>query len=143
MEYFCAVTEPLLRRLRSILSALIPRSAASSRLRDLAVLERGWLDGSGEPVAPVALEMAGDVLRRIARRGWRPPGVFPLIEGGVQLEWGPTALTPNVEALSVEIRNDATTHVFLVTYVNEEGAEFDLGASDPDRVAIQLGDYLR
>lgn len=54
-----------------------------ARLTRLAALEPGWLDGEGEAITPEAIAAARDAGRLFAGAG-----IFPIPEGGVQLEWG-------------------------------------------------------
>ncbi len=57
------------------------------RLLELLRLEHGWLDGEGEPPDLMALEQARELLREADQKGLPEPGVFPLLDGAVQVQW--------------------------------------------------------
>lgn len=58
------------------------------KLVELSHLASGWLDGTqGKLIAPAALGAAHDLLQVIANASIRPPGIFPMESGGIQLEW--------------------------------------------------------
>ena len=60
---------------------------SADRLMDLAYLEEGWLNGGGGAISFAALDFARDVLTGVGAAGLQAPKVFPMEDGGVQLEW--------------------------------------------------------
>ncbi|MGY1748827.1 hypothetical protein [Modestobacter sp. SYSU DS0511] len=99
----------------------------SRRLIELATLSSGWLEGvdgdAGELVAFTALEAARDLLRELTRAGIPLPGIFPLEDGGVQLEWA----SPE-QVTSVEVSPDV--HFELMHLVVAGRVSDDAEASD-------------
>lgn len=81
----------------------------SRRFVELATLDSGWLDGEagGEPVVFAAMEAARELLKRVRVAGRREPGIFPMEDGGIMLEWADLT-----EVASVEIWPDLSFHLF-------------------------------
>lgn len=61
------------------------------RMGDLKSLEAGWLDGLGQSLDTAALQAADKVLDAVCpdETEYTPkvPGIFPMEDGGVVLEW--------------------------------------------------------
>lgn len=57
------------------------------RLLELLQLEEGWLDGEGDAPDLLALEQARDVLQIAQDQGLPEPGIFPRVDGSVQVQW--------------------------------------------------------
>ena len=71
---------------------------AQARLAELALIERGWLDGEqGERIAEQVVQAVADFLTLLNRGGVEPPHLFPTAEGGLQAEWRSSASTVSVE----------------------------------------------
>lgn len=70
----------------------------ASRLLHLAHLRDGWLDGHGRAPSYIALDAARDLLLRLqARPISELPGIFPMEDGGVQLEWASERKVTSIE----------------------------------------------
>jgi len=108
---------------RSVEVFELPEFPWSSRLLELAALSAGWLDGNGKGVAFVALDFARDVLREVTDRGISVPGIFPMPDGGVQLEWQNDPIVT-----SVEVTPDLD--VFLYRLDVNSGNEDNLTSTD-------------
>lgn len=65
----------------------LPDTPWAPRLLELAHLRDGWLDGGGRAPSYISLDAARDLLLRLSTRGLPMPGVFPMEDGGIQLEW--------------------------------------------------------
>lgn len=71
-----------------------------SRLDELTSLTGNW-DGEGaQSVDRAALRLAGAVITQALRAGLPEPEIFPVPDGGVQIEWqaGPVELELEIEA---------------------------------------------
>lgn len=64
-----------------------------ARLDELASLETGWLYDTGCRVTPQAIRAAESVLAHSNAMGLKLPGVFPHVEGGIEIEWGDSNMT--------------------------------------------------
>lgn len=70
----------------------------SRRFVELATLEEGWNEGvGGARVEFPALDAARDILAAVQQAGRELPGVFPMEDGGVQLEWASPDRVTSVE----------------------------------------------
>jgi hypothetical protein len=70
----------------------------SDRLLQLAALETGWLDDEdGAEIEFGALRTADAVLRLIDAQQRHRPGIFPMPNGGVQLEWSTGSKVVSIE----------------------------------------------
>lgn len=68
-----------------------------ARFAELAELREGW-DGYGaQPIDRHALVFAETVIRDTLKAGWPTPEVFPVPNGGVQLEWGAGSMELELE----------------------------------------------
>lgn len=101
--------DPRKGRVQDVLNAeaLLPPDWAG-RLEELSQLRDGWLDGQGLSITAEALEVAESFLFRILDANLPRPGVFPVRDGGIQLEWasGP-------EDLEVVVSGGGSVRVFL------------------------------
>lgn len=81
----------------------------SRRFIELANLAPGWLDGEsgGQPVVFAAMDAARVVMNRVAVLSLDEPGIFPMEDGGILLEWAELS-----EVASVEISPDLEFHLF-------------------------------
>lgn len=57
------------------------------RLNKLLALPRGWDGGREEKVSPDAAIASLRILMRVMSNDTLPPQVFPLPDGGIQMEW--------------------------------------------------------
>lgn len=78
------------------------------RLDQLRRLTEGWDCEQARPIDPDALELARMAAERLLRAGLSEPEVFPVPDGGVQLEWRAGPLE-----LEVEVEPGASAVVFL------------------------------
>ena len=98
----------------------------SRRFKELATLDRGW-DGTEESEAVVfaALDAARELLNECVTAHKAVPGLFPMPDGGVQLEWSePSFVT------SIEISPDIEFTLFdldVATSAVRESMSTDLG----------------
>ncbi|WP_265442504.1 hypothetical protein [Flexivirga meconopsidis] len=99
----------------------------SRRIVELASLPRGWDEesGLGYPIAFVAIELARELLRAIADEFLDAPraGLFPLIDGGVLVEW-----TSSGQVLSAEI--SSAGDIYVHDFVLEPRSTSELETSD-------------
>jgi hypothetical protein len=74
-------------------------------------LQPGWLDGYGEVPSEPARRYAWNYLNVLERGDVHSPAVFPVPEGGYELEW-------NHKGLSIRIYNDERVE-FFVSEIND------------------------
>jgi hypothetical protein len=82
---------------------VVPEIPEAERLVQLAALPPGWLDGGGASIAFGALDFARDLLGAIRERRRAAPQLFPMEDGGVQLQW---LLDRRTRVVSVEITSE-------------------------------------
>jgi len=100
----------------------------SSRLEELRLLKRGWLDGEGEPISLPGLEWLDQAMTLRFPDDRMLPHIFPTPEGNVQLEWS----TPTHE-INLEISLEDKTGLWTSVALNADGMEendLDLGNED-------------
>ena len=70
----------------------------SRRIVELATYESGWLgDQAGQSISFLALDAAKAILSGVQNEKLKSPGIFPLEDGGVQLEWSSPQQVTNIE----------------------------------------------
>lgn len=57
------------------------------RLKSLALIEKGWLDGEGEALDADDIEKLRAIMQVQYRRNWPFPYLYPTPEGGISMEW--------------------------------------------------------
>lgn len=69
------------------------------RLDQLVLLSYGWDGDDAHAIDPFAVRMAWTLAEQALRAGFPEPEVFPVPDGGVQLEWhaGPVELEVEIE----------------------------------------------
>lgn len=111
-------------------------SYMAEQINDLLQLRSGWDGDKAVPPSDAAVRSAMDLLFEVATDLTLPPQVFPLPDGGLQLEWH--------AGQSVEIEVDAAgdVHVLVtddagVVLVNEEWTSGDQALLRRTREAIK------
>lgn len=70
----------------------------SGRFIELATLDEGWQDGlTGDRIQFSSLDASRDLLKAFHDEGRALPGIFPMEDGGVQLEWASPSFVTSVE----------------------------------------------
>ncbi|MDT3438607.1 MULTISPECIES: hypothetical protein [unclassified Pseudofrankia] len=59
----------------------------SARLKEIAEMPAGWYDGSGEPISRLTVRQAETLLLELLENGVHGHHVYPMPDGGIQLEW--------------------------------------------------------
>ena len=94
----------------------------TSRLEYVASLQKGWLGREeGLPVSPIAEQIAYAFLEQFFKKiNKNRPGIYPLIEGGISLEWDPKISNDDTTVpWTVEILNNGNVNIMFF-YSNEE-----------------------
>jgi hypothetical protein len=90
----------------------------TERLQYLANLEEGWLDGYGVPSRPEATQAVESLLSAVfpddSEYSLKQPGIFPIEEGGINLEW----FVGN-RIISIEVMGDYD-ETYSLFYMNVE-----------------------
>lgn len=100
------------------------------RLLELLQLEDGWLDGEGEVPDLLALEKARDILQLALESGLPEPGVFPRIDGSVQVQW-----ITSSDVWTAHLVGDGPIEVDYLAVEIDEAAETE-ASSTADAVAF-------
>lgn len=108
----------------------------ASRLKQLARLEPGWLDGGGDAISPRALHHASELLGKLRFATKRNAMIFPTVDGDVQLEF--PGDTSNLEIL---VPNSGPVEVYFLDV--EDDTEVDEEFATLDEVAEFLGRWFR
>lgn len=85
-----------------------PREAVATRFQELAALEFDWDTYGAKPIDLDALREAQAVVEQLLRQPIPVPSVFPVPDGGVQLEWSAGSLE-----LELEFEPGAAVVVFV------------------------------
>lgn len=99
----------------------------SDRLLHLASLKTGWLDNNSEgiEIAFDSLRAADRFLRIIRDRGGSLPGIFPMPNGGVQLEW-----SIDRKVISIEIAPSGAVRADIYSADDDRQDELDAASID-------------
>lgn len=75
------------------------RSALAARFAELSMLSEDWDSYGARPIDPLALRRTQQLVEAVLRASFPIPWVFPVPDGGVQLEWsaGPVELELEIE----------------------------------------------
>ncbi|MBC7631724.1 hypothetical protein [Aeromicrobium sp.] len=73
------------------------REPWTRRLIELATLQAGWSEGTGEAIAFAALDAVREILRQLEVTVDNYPGIFPSENGGVLVEWASIQRVISVE----------------------------------------------
>lgn len=99
------------------------------RMEDLKALEAGWLDGLGQRMDEEAIQAADEVLMALCpdetRYTPKVPGIFPMEDGGVVLEW---TNFDRVLTLEIEREKDSNEIMYSMFYLcvkTNHAFEFD------------------
>ena len=118
----------------------IAGEAWSRNIIELASLPRLWNEesGGGEEISFTALEAARELLRAAQPEQDSAPGIFPVEDGGVLLEWTvPTRVT------SVEISPDETPEFVVHAFALEPRRSTELTTSNLAEATTALLEALR
>lgn len=106
------------------------------QINDLLRLQPGWDGRRAQPPTDAAVGSAVDLLFAVADDLSLPPQVFPLPDGGLQLEWHARA------SVEIEVDAEGVAHVLTVdqdgtTVLNDELEGSDSALLEKARAAIQ------
>ncbi|MGA7088653.1 MAG: hypothetical protein WB116_10325 [Candidatus Dormiibacterota bacterium] len=101
-------------------------SDLKGKLNVLFNLHPGWDGYKGRPLTLESALMAIHLTSRLVGRVYVPPWVFPLPDGGLQLEWhaGP-------QSIEIEIDSQGDAHALVVRDADEIAMNDDLTLDDP------------
>lgn len=103
----------------------------SSRMDTVTSVKSGWIDGTcGDPVGELAKDITEGILVEFCARdilhGQRP-GIYPLLRGGVQLEWEDRGVD-----WSIEVDNGGAVELSAFGETVDMDECFTAGASAQD-----------
>lgn len=95
--------------------------SVNKRLLELSQLPDGWLDGVGITPTPKALEVARDIMEGLYETSLQVtkqdrPGIFPMEEGGVSIEWAFVGR----KLIAIEINPEGLVDVYKVVVEGKE-----------------------
>ena len=82
-------------------SSIVCRRDISARLQELRALRDGWLDGDGIAPSEDGLDWLAVNLGRFYPDSGPSPYIYPLPDGGVQIEW---AISPEEPSLKIDFK---------------------------------------
>jgi hypothetical protein len=91
----------------------------SSRLEELRKLQDGWLDGRGVVPSPSGLDWFAKVFKKFYPGDLPLPYIYPVAEGGIQLEW---SIQPREITLEILFSNHEAAWHCLDLETDEEDA---------------------
>lgn len=104
------------------------------RLTSIGELEAGWLDGSGKKISATALDATRKYIDSLSAAGAPLPSMFPMENGGVQIEWASGNHVYSVE-ISHRLGKELVFDTFFLdipdgntalhTHFDHEGETFD------------------
>lgn len=107
----------------------------AQQLRRLRLLRAGWDGGSARPVTDEAIYGAAGLLDRILDAESEPPQIFPLTDGGVQIEWYAVG-----DEIDIDVDSRGTVHILATTPNGETVIE---GSADPHQPSQLLNDLSK
>lgn len=115
--------------------AFVGNAPWSARMREIAQMRAGWLDGDGVPTSGKAMLGASLILQEISKRSRAKMRVYPTPDGLLQLEHGH-------DLWNMEILVDGTER-YEVYYVNlSTNKELDREFSDAEAAAKLIAELL-
>lgn len=110
-------------------------SLLAQQLTRLRLLRAGWDGESARPVTDEAIYGAGWLLDRILDTESEPPQIFPLTDGGVQIEWYAAG-----DEIDIDVDSRGMVHVLATKSSGEVVIE---GSADPHQPSQLLGDLSK
>ncbi len=107
----------------------------TDRLRRLRLLRPGWDGRNAQPVTEAAIYGTAWLLDRILDAESEPPQIFPLTNGGVQIEWYAAG-----EEIDIDVDSSGTAHVLATTAAGQTIVE---GSADPREQGQLLSDLSK
>lgn len=107
----------------------------AQQLRELRLLRPGWDGESARSVTDEAIFGAAGLLGRILDAESEPPQIFPLTDGGVQIEWYAAG-----DEIDIDVDSHGTAHVLATTPNGETVIE---GSADPHQPSQLLNDLTK
>jgi len=89
------------------------------RLNDLAELEPDWDSYGAAEVSEVAYKTTKKILHLLAYCNAEPPHLYPIVEGGIQLEW-----TDTKKSVEVDVASDGEIKGWIYSPITHEEREF-------------------
>lgn len=118
------------------LEAALPKQWAD-RIAELAALQTGWLEEDTPAISTTSLDAIETLLLALMDEGIGRPGIFPTVEGEVQLEWV-------TDLCDVQVRTTAhdTYELDVMQLETGEDAQSVFEINDLDGVLDELRGYL-
>jgi hypothetical protein len=110
----------------------------AQQLRRLRLLRPGWDGASAQPITPEAIFGAGGLLGRILDAESEPPQIFPLTDGGVQIEWYAAG-----DEIDIDIDSHGTVHVLATAPNGETVIEGSADPLQPSQLLDDLAKHVR
>jgi len=98
----------------------------SGRIEELRLIENGWLDGDGLAMDKEGLNWFSKSFEENFSPELPRPYIFPLPDGGIQMEWNNTKYSANLELNLV----DKKAEYYCITKQTKEIYEEDLDFND-------------
>jgi hypothetical protein len=100
----------------------------SARIEELKTLRDGWLDGRGLAPSSADLDWLATTIESQYAEDLPLPYIYPVAEGGVQLEW---SFKPQVVSLEIDFwQKSGEWHALNLATDAEESKSLDLNAEE-------------
>jgi hypothetical protein len=120
---------------RDRLTSLLNLVAAE--LRRIQRLRPGWDSHHAVPVTQAAVYGAASLLGRVLDATSEPPQIFPLADGGIQVEWYAG------DEIDIEIDSGGTAHVLATSSAGPILIEGSFDPQTPSQIISDLTKYVR
>lgn len=113
-----------------------------NRLEYVVSLQKGWLGREeGDPVSHTAEQIAYAFLEQFLKKSNKNrPGIYPLIEGGISLEWDPEISNDDTSLpWTVEITNDGNVNII---FFNTDEADYDINLNYSNNIQSYVNNII-
>jgi hypothetical protein len=110
----------------------------ADKLRRLRLLRQGWDGGNACAVTEAAIYGAGWLLDRVLDADSAPPQIFPLTDGGIQIEWYAAG-----DEIDIDVDSGGTAHVLATTSAGEPVLEGSADPREPSQLLSDLAKHVR
>jgi hypothetical protein len=110
----------------------------AQQLQRLRLLSAGWDGGSAQPITGAAIYGAAGLLARLLDAASEPPQIFPLTDGGVQIEWYAAG-----DEIDIDVDSQGTVHVLATAPNGETVIEGSADPYQPSQILSDLSKYVR
>lgn len=90
------------------------------KIKEIALLEDGWYDGSGEKIPSKVIEQAYSLVAYLHLNSLPLPRIYPTEERSMSFEWG-----PGVTSVALEIMDDGSLELATFDQTGDDNYSFE------------------